>query len=205
MCLLVNVRYWEAMPSSPRTKSVAAFARRCDCDIRHSEHVARLAGRIFDQTSRLHALRAECRELLKHAALLHEVGLHVSDRGYHKHSYYLIRHAPLRGFNEEQLDLIANVARYHRKSTPSEGHSNLAQMTPAQRADVEKLSAILRIAEGLDRTHRQAVRDVAIRVDRRVRFAVRAHENATAEIAAARKRARYFAELFNLGVTFEVA
>ena len=146
----------------------------------------------------------DARELLEYAALLHEVGMHVSDRGYHKHTYYLIRHAALRGFTEEQLIVVANVARYHRKSQPEDDHVNLTELSPPQRGDVEKLSAILRIAEALDRSHRQAVRDVAVRCNGDVRFFVRARSEASVEIEAAAKRARYFADLFEKKVKFQV-
>ncbi|HEV8434533.1 MAG TPA: Ppx/GppA phosphatase family protein [Thermoanaerobaculia bacterium] len=186
-----------------RRTSVLALAQRSDCDRRHARHVAHLASRIFDQTTRLHALPSTAKELLEHAAMLHEVGMHVSDRGYHKHSYYLIRHAALRGFSDDELAVIANVARYHRKSEPDDDHENLAELTAAQRGDVEKLAAILRIAEALDRSHRQAVRDVAVRLNGNVKFFVRARSKASVEIAAAAKRARYFASLFEKKVQFE--
>ncbi|HEX3108140.1 MAG TPA: Ppx/GppA phosphatase family protein [Thermoanaerobaculia bacterium] len=186
-----------------RRTSVLALAQRSDCDRRHARHVAHLASRIFDQTTRLHALPSTAKDLLEHAAMLHEVGMHVSDRGYHKHSYYLIRHAALRGFSDDELAVIANVARYHRKSEPDDDDENLAELTAAQRGDVEKLAAILRIAEALDRSHRQAVRDVAVRLNGNVKFFVRARSKASVEIAAATKRARYFASLFEKKVQFE--
>lgn len=186
-----------------RRSSVLALAQRSDCDKRHARHVAQLASRIFDQTTRLHALPTGAKELLEYAAMLHEVGMHVSDRGYHKHSYYLIRHAALRGFSDDELAVIANVARYHRKSEPDDDDENLTELTAAQRGDVEKLSAILRIAEALDRSHRQAVRDVAVRLNGNVKFFVRARSKASVEIAAAQKRARYFSSLFEKKVVFE--
>ena len=190
---------------SKRRISVAALARRSDCDDRHSRHVARLASRIFDQTAPLHHLAADRRELLEYAALLHEVGMHISDRGYHKHTYYLVRHATLRGFTEQQLIIVANVARYHRKAAPRDDHDNLGELTAAERADIEKLAAILRIAEALDRSHRQAVRDVAVRGNGgSVKFLVRARSDASVEIAAASKRARYFSELFERKVRFRL-
>ena len=167
--------------------------------------MAKLALRIFDQTRMLHALPDEAREVLEHAALLHETGMQVSDRGYHKHTYYLIRHAQLRGFTEEQVILVANVARYHRKSPPEDGHPNLEELTPAQRGDVEKLAAILRIAEALDRSHKQSVRDVAVRFNGNVRFSVRTRSDAAVEVAAASKRAKYFASLFEAKVRIEVS
>ena len=189
--------------SSLRRKSVLALADRSACDRRHAQHVARLARRIFNQTRDLHRLDDASAELLEHAAILHESGMQVSDRGYHKHTYYLIRHADLRGFTEEQLVIVANVARYHRKAPPADDHANLIELSEEQRDEVEKLSAILRIAEGLDRSHRQSVRDVAVRANGQVKFVVRARSDAAMEIASAAKRAKYFAELFEKKVRFE--
>jgi exopolyphosphatase/guanosine-5'-triphosphate,3'-diphosphate pyrophosphatase len=188
-----------------RRRAALALVNRSDCDKRHARHVAMLALRIFDQTRMLHALPDDSREVLEHAALLHETGMHVNDRGYHKHTYYLVRHANLRGFTEEQLILVANVARYHRKSPPAEGHANLDELTAAQRGDVQKLAAILRIAEALDRSHKQSVRDVAVRLSRGVRFSVRTRTDAAVEIAAATKRAKYFASLFETKVRIEAS
>jgi exopolyphosphatase / guanosine-5'-triphosphate,3'-diphosphate pyrophosphatase len=188
--------------SSLRRKSVLALADRSACDRRHAQHVARLARRIFNQTRDLHRLDDGAGELLEHAAILHESGMHVSDRGYHKHTYYLIRHADLRGFTEEQLLVVANVARYHRKAPPADDHENLFELTEEQREEVEKLASILRIAEGLDRSHRQSVRDVAVRLNGQVKFVVRARSDAAMEIASAAKRAKYFATLFDKKVRF---
>ena len=111
----------------------------------------------------------------------------------------------LRGFTEEQLVIVANVALYHRKSVPSEEDHNLSELNAQQRDEVEKLSAILRIAEGLDRSHRQSVRDVAVRSNGRVRFLVRTRSEAEVEIASAAKRAKYFSELFDKKVRFEAS
>jgi len=189
---------------SLRQASVLSLAQRTDCDLKHGMHVAKLASRIFDQTKPLHALEHQMTALLESAALLHEAGLHVSDRAHHKHSYYLIRHADLRGFTDEEILIIANAARYYRKSTPEAGHENFAELTPTQQQDVEKLAAILRIAEGLDRGHRGSVRDVAVRVRRdQALFTVRTRSNASVEIASAMKRAKYFAQLFDVEVRFE--
>ncbi len=190
---------------SLRRHSVHVFAERTDCDMRHGRHVSRLAGRIFDQTPTLHGMPPEMRELLEYAAMLHESGAHISDRGHHKHSYYLIRHGDLRGFTEEQLLVIANVARYYRKAPPEVSHPNFEELSDDQKASVQKLSAILRIAEGLDRGHRQRVRDVAVqRGDGNVRFVVRIRADASVELESAEKRAKYFGKLFNVKVRFEV-
>lgn len=189
---------------SLRQSSVLALAQRTDCDLKHGMHVAKLASRIFDQTKALHALEQQMTGLLEAAAVLHEAGLHVSDRAHHKHSYYLIRHADLRGFTDEEILIIANVARYYRKAPPEASHENFSELTPTQQQDVEKLAAILRIAEGLDRGHRTSVRDVAVRVRRdQARFMIRTRSDSSVEIASAKKRAKYFAQLFDVEVLVE--
>ena len=189
---------------SLRRRSVLALAKRTDCDMRHGEHVAWLARRIFDQTRKLHCLPDETLDLLEYAALLHECGLHISDKGHHKHSYYLIRHADLRGFTDEQLLIIANAARYYRKAPPEDTDPNIAELSSSQRSDVEKLVAILRIAEGLDRGHRQRVRDIEVRANReRTLFIARTRVDAEVEMESAQKRAKYFASLFDVNVRFD--
>ena len=190
---------------SVRHKSVMRLAQKTDCDLRHAAHVARLAARIFDQTRKMHRLADDQRELLEYAAMLHESGAHISDRGHHKHSYYLIRHADLRGFTDEQLQVIANVARYYRKSVPGLDDANFSELSEEQQETVSKLSAILRVAEGLDRGHRQRVRDVAVQNgSKTLRFIARTRADASVEIESAEKRAKYFARLFETRVKFEV-
>ena len=195
----------EIPSGSIRRKSVMRLAEKTDCDMRHASHVARLATRIFDQTQKMHRLNDDARELLEYAALLHESGSHISDRGHHKHSYYLIRHADLRGFTDEQLLVIANVARYYRKSAPDPEDPNFSELNDDQQERVSKLAAILRVAEGLDRGHRQRVRDIAVsNGSKALRFIARTRANASVEIESAQKRARYFARLFDTRVKFEV-
>jgi len=189
---------------SLRRKSVTALAHKTDCDLRHATHVARLATRIFDQTKELHGLDEGARELLHVAAVLHESGMHISDRGHHRHTYYLIRHADLRGFTEDQLLVIANVARYYRKAPPEVEHPNFSELTPELQNEVKRLSAILRIAEALDRGHRQRVRDVAVRAkNRKVTFVARTRADASVELTSAVRRAKYFESLFEKRVAFE--
>jgi len=190
---------------SLRRRSVRDLAERTGCDLPHGQHVSRLATRLFDQMRELHELPAEARDLLEYAALLHESGAHISERGHHRHSDYLIRHAELKGFTEEQLLVIANVARYYRKSPPDPSDENLRDLPPALRVTIEKLAALLRIAEGLDRGHRQRVRDVAVRwKDGSLKLIARTRTDASVELQSAEKRARYFARLYGLRVQLEV-
>lgn len=180
-----------------RKASVLELAARSDVDRDHAAHVSRLALRIFDQTQPLHRLKAADRELIEYAALLHEIGLHVSWQGHHKHTYYLIRHAGLRGFTEDQVALIANVARYHRKAKPSPNQESFAELTRSQKKFVEKATAILRMADALDRGRKQAIRDVAVELrNGRVDFRVRPRLDPSLELESATKRAKYFGRVF---------
>jgi exopolyphosphatase/guanosine-5'-triphosphate,3'-diphosphate pyrophosphatase len=189
---------------SVRRSSVLGLVERSDVERNHAMHVARLALRIFDQTQDLHRFRTGERELLEYAALLHEVGMHVSYQGHQKHSYYLISHAGLRGFTSDQVAVVANVARYYRKSVPSDDHENFAQLSASQKELVRKLSAILRMADALDRGRRRAVRDVRVEAgDGKVRFQVRLRGDADVELESALKRARYFGKVFGTDVDIE--
>ncbi|HEU4889763.1 MAG TPA: Ppx/GppA phosphatase family protein, partial [Thermoanaerobaculia bacterium] len=189
---------------SVRRSSVLGLVERSDVERAHATHVARLALRIFDQTADLHRFNTGERELLEYAALLHEVGMHVSYQDHQKHSYYLISHAGLRGFTTDQVAVVANVARYYRKATPSLEHDNFAQLSEAQRDVVTKLAAILRIADALDRGRRRAVRDVGVEVtDGRVTFRPRLRGDADVELETAVRRAKYFGKVFESHVDIE--
>jgi exopolyphosphatase / guanosine-5'-triphosphate,3'-diphosphate pyrophosphatase len=191
---------------SVRQSAVLALAERSSVDMSHAAQVARLALRIFDQTEDLHLLRTGERELLESAAILHEVGMHVSYQSHHKHSYYLISHAALRGYTGDQVSVIANVARYYRKAVPSDEHAGFAELSPNQRSVVEKLTAILRIADALDRGRRGAIRDVSVKNGKDVvRFRLRQRTAAGVEVEAAKRRAKYFGKVFGRKVAFEMA
>jgi exopolyphosphatase / guanosine-5'-triphosphate,3'-diphosphate pyrophosphatase len=191
---------------SVRRSSVLTLAERTAIDEVHASQVARLALRIFDQTRGLHDLGAVEREFLEYAALLHEVGTHVSFQGHHKHSYYLISHAGLKGFTAEQVAIVANVARYYRKATPDLEHQSFAQLSKQRQEVVMKLAAILRIAAALDRGRRGAVRDVAVEADKNVvRFTIRPRDEVDVELEAATRKAKYFSGVFERGVKFEIA
>jgi len=191
---------------SVRRASVQALADRSGVDRAHAAHVARLALRIFDQTEALHRYRTGERELLEYAVLLHETGMHVSYQSHHKHSYYLISHAGLRGFTADQVAVMANVARYHRKSTPAGEDDNFAQLSSSQQEIVRRLVAIVRVADALDRSRSRAVRDVHVDCeDHRILFRLRLRNSADVELAAAAKRGGYFGKVFERDVDFETS
>lgn len=140
--------------SDLRRRSVEHLAELMDEDPAHSAQVARLALQLFDGTAELHGLGDDSREVLEAAALLSNVGLFVSHSGHHKHSYYVIRNSEqLTGFTDREIELIAQVARYHRKSTPKKRHPAYAALSPSDQRRVSVLAGLLRIAVGLDRNH----------------------------------------------------
>ncbi len=153
----------DADPRRARERSVVAFARRCRYEAPHARHVRRLALQLFDAIGgSLGAGPAE-RVTLSDAALLHDVGYHVSYRRHHQHSYHLIVHADLLGMTPEEQVVLANVARYHRGSRPSRKHEPYAALTPEARARVRRLAALLRVADGMDRGHVGAVTRITVK------------------------------------------
>jgi exopolyphosphatase/guanosine-5'-triphosphate,3'-diphosphate pyrophosphatase len=140
-----------------RTESVVAFARKCRSNERHNGHVAKLSGQLFDGLRRRLELPPDTRDLLVAAALLHDVGALISHAGRHKHAYHLIVHGDIRGFSGREIQIIANVARYHRGASPRKRHANLSSLRKNDRRLVRSLAGMLRVAVGLDRTHTQRV------------------------------------------------
>src|SRR5262252_497704 len=140
-----------------RRRSVFELAERFRYWSEHSTHVARLALALFDQTRAIHGLTDREREWLEYAAILHDVGVHISYEGHHKHSYYLITNGGLRGFEPDEIQVMALVARYHRQATPKRKHAGFGGLPRRLRRTVRSLSAMLRLAESLDRSHAQAI------------------------------------------------
>ena len=146
-----------------RRRSVFELAERCNYWPEHSQQVARLAMALFDQTRAIHGLTDREREWLEYASVLHDVGVHISYERHHKHSYYLIKNGDLRGFEPEEIEIIALVARYHRQATPKRGHDGFGELGRRSRRAVRTLAAILRLAEGLDRSHGQTITGLELR------------------------------------------
>ena len=145
-----------------RRRAVVDFARRHAWDEAHCRQVTGLALSLFDQTATLHRLGPAERGLLEVAGLLHDVGYAVAQSSHHKHSLYLIRNADLDGFTPRERDLIANIARYHRKALPADRHADYMALDEADRSLVRRLGALLRLADGLDADHFQVVEDVTV-------------------------------------------
>lgn len=143
-----------------RYKNAIHLAEHFHYEKRHAHHVASMALKLFDQTQAIHKLGPAEREFLEIASLLHEIGFFISHDQHHRHSYYLIRNAALMGFTDDEKDIIAHIARYHRKSHPKLKHASFARLSPDDQKIIQKLASVLRIADGLDRTHSQIITDV---------------------------------------------
>src|SRR3954452_21084910 len=131
-----------------RRRSVFELAERCNYWPEHAQQIARLSVALFDQTRAIHGLTDREREWLEYAAILHDVGVHISYESHHKHSYYLIKNGDLRGFDPEEIEIIALVARYHRQGLPKKSHQGYGDLRGSKRRAVKALAAMVRLAEG---------------------------------------------------------
>jgi exopolyphosphatase / guanosine-5'-triphosphate,3'-diphosphate pyrophosphatase len=181
-----------------RLDSARAFARQCRSSERHCEQVARLATQLFDALAERFGLPPDGRELLEAAALLHDIGYVINHAKHHKHAYHLILHGDLQGFTQRELEIVACVARYHRKAFPSKRHSAFARLERADRRLVRALAGLLRVADGLDRTHTQRISAVTCGVHRGyVAFAIQARTDPRVEIWDAERKGGLFQRAFD--------
>jgi exopolyphosphatase/guanosine-5'-triphosphate,3'-diphosphate pyrophosphatase len=162
----------------------------------HARHIVQLSLALFDQTRAVHGLGDREREWLEYAALMHDIGSHISFGRHHRHSYYLITNGDLRGFQPEEIEIIALVARYHRRSTPKSSHEEYARLPTARRRTVRALSAILRVAENLDRSHSQVISGLTLRLRKdAARLELTASGDAELEVWATGRHIEPFEEM----------
>jgi exopolyphosphatase/guanosine-5'-triphosphate,3'-diphosphate pyrophosphatase len=188
-----------------RRRSTLELAERCNYYADHAQQVARLALAIFDQTRAVHGLTDREREWLEYASILHDIGAHISFARHHRHSYYLIKNGDLRGFHPDEIEVMALVARYHRRGTPKKAHHEYAQLPSALRRTVRTLASILRVAESLERSHSQVVSRLELRDERDdVRVMLHAQEDAELEVWATHRHLRPFEQLMGKPVRLQV-
>ena len=203
---LARVTPTVADPGAARERSVREFAERCHYEEGHASQVRRLALRLFDAIGARLGSRPEERATLADAALLHDVGYHINYDRHHKHSYHLIVHAELLGISPSEQVAIANVARYHRGTPPKRKHRNFGELDRSLRDQVVRLSAILRVADGLDRGHVGTVDDLRIRwLQRAIRITPTAKPGAGAprlELWGAHRKSQLLAKV--AGVPVEI-
>lgn len=181
--------------------SCRGMGRRFHYEADHAETVLTLARQLFDQTRELHGLGGRARVLLEAAALLHDIGVAVNNDGHHKHSQYLIEASEIVGLTEEERHIVALLARYHRKAPPGRDHPEYEALRRRDRSMLERLAALLRLADALDRQHGSLVRGVSVRIgadtlEIRPILAGDSRTRLTLEALAVQEKGALFASLF---------
>src|SRR5258707_435918 len=173
------------------------FARKVRANGRHCEQVVGGAVEIFDALRDAYALPPTGANMLRAAALPHDSGYLINHERHHKHAYHLIMHGDLRGFSAREIELIANVARYHRRAFPKKSHSNFSRLDRGERRLVRRLAGILRVADGLDRTHGRVIERGRCRMgDGWVRIHAAAARDPSIELEDAKRKAALFERAF---------
>jgi exopolyphosphatase/guanosine-5'-triphosphate,3'-diphosphate pyrophosphatase len=187
-------------------QQVLALARHYDFEEVHSLQDATLALQLFDETYDLHGLTEEYADLLEYAAILHDIGYWHDYEDHHKHAYRMIMAADLPALTPREKAIVANVARYHRSARPKPSHKGFAALDEEDQEVVRMLGSILRLADGLDRTHTSAVEDLAVEWmgDTMIVWLYPPYDNWTEEWAG-QKKSRFFQEVFGVGVRVLVA
>ena len=179
--------------------SAQTLAARYGSDAAHGRNVEADALALFDALRDEHQLGGRERLLLRCAAILHDVGLFVNARAHHKHSMYLILNSDLFGLTRRDMQLVATVSRYHRKALPSPAHPEFAGLAQADRMTVAKLAALLRVADALERSHRETPRTLEfLREGDRFVILLRDMEDLTMERLALKDKGNLFADVFGL-------
>jgi len=180
-----------------RQRSIYQLLRNCNWHEKHSIQVAKLALSLFDQLLSEHGLNENDRELLGYACLTHDIGYHISHKSHHLHALYLIQHADLLGFDQHEIAIIAHVARYHRRSTPKKRHIMYQELPKDIRKRIKKLSAFMRVADGLDRSHFQNIIDLKVSLsESMITFTLKADSDPQVEIWGALRKCELFEDLF---------
>lgn len=194
--------------SNIRLKAITSLFNSFPFEKEHVEQVTRLALSLFDQTKDIHKCSSEEREYLEAAARLHEVGFGISHSSHHKHSYYIIRNSELMvGFNYEEIEIIALIARYHRRSLPKPKHTEFQSLSKKAQNTVKKLAGILRIADGLDRSHQSIVEHLECEVQNKIlliKLKCKDKLDPHIDIWSAQQKKDLFEETFSLNVGFVV-
>ena len=184
-------------PGLMRASSVLDLCQRCGWREPHSRQVAALAVSLFDQTAALHGLGERHRELLEYAAFLHDIGEHVSGESHHKHTAYLIQHGQLRGFTPEEVAMLATIGRYHRQGEPKSSFEPFGSLDDGVRAETRVLTALIQVADGLDRGHLASVSGIDVVVgDDRIELWLRATGDTELDLWGARRKRALFEQVF---------
>jgi exopolyphosphatase / guanosine-5'-triphosphate,3'-diphosphate pyrophosphatase len=194
-------------PQADRAESLQQVCQKYLYHAAHAQHVSQLALTAFYQLQKLHQLPEKYAGILNAAAMLHDIGLFISHPKHHKHSYYLIKSSGLNSFSKLDLDLVANIARYHRKAHPSQKHLPFSQLSPRNQNVVRKLSAILRIADAFDFKREQRVKTLSCTLKKSKTLSILATGAASLkdELNWAAKKGSLIEEVFNVDLELDRA
>lgn len=195
---------WTHAVETQILQSAYNLGRKFQIDETHARHVAGLATSLFRQTHDLHQVKPRFELLLHLAALLHEIGLFVSYRSHHKHSYYIIRNADFFGLGAHDVELIGLIARYHRRAFPQARHDAYARLRRRDRVTVSKLAAMLRVAKALDASRQQRIQEIKC-VFRGNSLSIQVNSSADLglEELELRQHSKLFNEIFGFQITLD--
>jgi exopolyphosphatase/guanosine-5'-triphosphate,3'-diphosphate pyrophosphatase len=197
---------WTKEFSKQIIRSALDLGRKFGFDEAHAVHVAQLCTTLFNQLREEHQLSPRYEVTLHVAALLHEIGLFVSNRSYHKHSLYLIRNSELFGLGKKDLLLAALVARYHRRASPQPTHEGYATLDRDERVAVAKMAALLRVADALDESRSQRIHEIEVqRESDRLVISIPLVEDLSLENLALKQTGLLFEETFGTPVLLRMA
>jgi len=180
------------------------LGRKFDIDVNHAKQVVMLATQIFDELAVTFKLTPESRLVLEIAAYLHDIGHAINTNNHHRHSAYILKSTPFVGLTPRQKLMVAGVARYHRKSPPSKEHEEFIALTPADRETVEKLAAIVRLCEGLDKGHHQSVTNLKISLaDTEIKLTLSGDGDLLLERWATAQKSDLFEQKFSINVRIQ--
>ncbi|MEM7036117.1 MAG: Ppx/GppA phosphatase family protein [Bacteroidota bacterium] len=187
-----------------RAKAVGNLCEKYSYDKPHALKVSELALSIYDQVEHLHPFGKPERDLLKYGALLHDIGHFVNRSGHHKHGQYIVMNSGLSGFSHDEIIILGNIVRYHRKSLPTRDHFHYKVLEQKHRYLVRILAGILRIADNLDRGHRNMVHSLRLESDKqRIRILVEAHDVVDIEVNSALAQRELLEQVFDRRVNIE--
>ncbi len=201
----VNKNIYLRSQAQFREAGLTTIVDKYKMDREHSQHVAALSVQLFDIFSEVHGLPAETRDLLKAAAMLHDIGKFIDYSQHHKHALYLLSNMALPGYTNDERDIIAHTARYHRKSNPKASHLEYQRLNPRKQEIILKLSVLLRIADSLDRSYSSSITGLrGKKTDQRNwQIGFDANSESLLEKWAFNRKKEFFEKVFNTTLTLE--
>ena len=196
---------YEAKKEEQLSKAAISFGRRFMFDEAHGLHVAELSLSMFEQLQDLHGLGSEDRQLLMAASILHEIGVFVSLKRHHKHTLYILSNSELPGLSPYQMNVVANIARYHRKNIPRDHHPDFVRLSEDDQRRTTILASILRVSNALDRSHAQKIKGIEVKVKKKgIQILLDGEGDLLLEKWAVSRRKALISKVFGRPVTISV-